>query len=326
MKSMKKRLLITSIVMMLVVAVALSTATYAWFTSNVSVTANSVTMTAGTSTSSALGIQWTAGTSGPGFNANYTTDIDSVAPASTISGRTEGFQPAAPVALDIATAPVFKTAFINAQDAFQAAGDETPVYRFANALSGEDDFSNLIHVANLAQSGDQTLYLTATITGVLTPIEGTEQAVEGYTYYNASKVELETQPTVGDDVTGGYKSQDATSGAALIRVAVYEVNGSTYTYKGLLGKTAGSNNTAEGAITATTASNTLLTASTTTELNLGTIAAQQDKAYAVYVWLDGELFDEAKSGKSAQVELNFSTAKVSDGAVTEINGPQQQNG
>ena len=35
---MKKRLLITSIVMMLVVAVALSTATYAWFTSNAGVT------------------------------------------------------------------------------------------------------------------------------------------------------------------------------------------------------------------------------------------------------------------------------------------------
>ena len=322
---MKKRLLITSIVMMLVVAVALSTATYAWFTSNVSVTANSVTMTAGTSTSSALGIEWTAGTSGTGFNAHYTTSINSVAPASTISA-TPGFQPAAPVELDVATAPVFKTAFINAQDAFQAAGAETPVYRFANALSTAENFSNLIHVANLAQSGDQTLYLTATITGVFEAISGSEAVVAGYTYYNANKVALDPQPAAETQVSEGYKIANATNGAPLIRVAVYEVSGTTYTYKGLLGATAGSNNTAMGAIAATNASNDLLTASTTTELNLGTIAAQADKAYAVYVWLDGELFDEAKSGNQAQVALNFSTQKVSAGTVAEINGPQQQSG
>ena len=51
---MKKRLLITSIVMMLVVAVALSTATYAWFTSNTQVTANHVILTAATMEGDAL--------------------------------------------------------------------------------------------------------------------------------------------------------------------------------------------------------------------------------------------------------------------------------
>ena len=51
---MKKRLLITSIVMMLVVAVALSTATYAWFTNSASVTASSVTLSAATMDSAAI--------------------------------------------------------------------------------------------------------------------------------------------------------------------------------------------------------------------------------------------------------------------------------
>ena len=61
---MKKRLLITSIVMMLVVAVALSTATYAWFTSNTTVTANEVTLTAATMDADAIMISRAADNTG----------------------------------------------------------------------------------------------------------------------------------------------------------------------------------------------------------------------------------------------------------------------
>ena len=53
---MKKRLLITSIVMMLVVAVALSTATYAWFSTNKTVTATGMTVNATTSASLVIGV------------------------------------------------------------------------------------------------------------------------------------------------------------------------------------------------------------------------------------------------------------------------------
>ena len=61
---MKKRLLITSIVMMLVVAVALSTATYAWFTSSAAVTASTVSLTASSNSGASIGIAWgTAGES-----------------------------------------------------------------------------------------------------------------------------------------------------------------------------------------------------------------------------------------------------------------------
>lgn len=72
---MKKRLLITSIVMMLVVAVALSTATYAWFTSNASVTASSINMYAATNQAASIGISWT--------DSNYGTSITPTGPAST---------------------------------------------------------------------------------------------------------------------------------------------------------------------------------------------------------------------------------------------------
>ena len=335
---MKKRLLITSIVMMLVVAVALSTATYAWFTSNVQVTANTITMTAGTSNSSALGIQWTkAPSAGATFNAHYTTDINSVSPAAYITflNQEGGFQPAAPLLLDtISThaAPTFYTAYVNAQGEFQADGEATDVYRFANYVDETaaaavqpdgDTYSNLIHVANLAQSGPQTLYLTATITGTVVATTAGEEVVSGYTYYNSNKVALDPQPAVESTLAAaGYKVQNSTDASALVRVAVYEVSGANYTYKGLLGKTAGTNNTAHGQITGGQAASGRLTASTTTELKLGTIEAQEDKAYAVYVWLDGAAFDEAQSLKTAEIALNFSTAKTSNGTVTEINAPQ----
>ena len=274
--------------MMLVVAVALSTATYAWFTSNTSVTAETITMTAGTSQSTALGIEWSAGTAGDTFNAHYGTTITSVTP-SLLAPAVGGFQPAAPVELDVATAPVFKTAYVNAQGEFQSDGSTTNVYRFANykdSATAEENsatYSNLIHVANLAQAGNApNVYLVASITG------------------------------------------DA---AALVRIAVYEVvtttepAATTYTYKGLLSATPAEDDTAEGAIESGDTAADLLTATSTAELNLGTLAAQTDKAYAIYVWLDGAAFDEASSNNTATIGLTFSTAKTSVGDVAEINGP-----
>ena len=279
---MKKRLLITSIVMMLVVAVALSTATYAWFTSNTQVTASQVSLTAGTSQSTALGIQWSAGTA-PNFNSHYGTSVTAVAPSTSQAG---GFQPAAPVALNgITTEPVFKTEFINAQGNFKGTGSVTDVYRF-NGLdtTNSNAASNVIHIANLAQSGFVTVYLTATIATA-----GTNDDAED-----------------------------------LIRVAVYEITGSTptYTYKGLLGATAGAA-TAQGTI-ATTETVTSLVGDeeTALELNLGTLNAQTDKAYAIYVWLDGAVFDEAESTKAATIDLSFKTTKTSSGDVDEINAPE----
>ena len=276
---MKKRLLITSIVMMLVVAVALSTATYAWFTSATQVTANSITMTAGTSDSSALGIAWATSSGSPSFNAGYGTEITAKAPT-TAQGN--GFQPAAPAALTDAE-PAFYTAFIDSLGNFKAPGAATDVYRFTENV--ENTPSNLIHIANLAQSGTKSVMLTATI----------------------------SDPTNG-----------ANDGTALVRIAAYvvttESNVTSYSYKGVLSATSSTHNTAVGTITGPTtveqtttpqAASSLLTVTSTaaaTGINLGNIEAQHEITVAVYVWLDGAAFDEAESGKSASIELTFTAA------------------
>ena len=319
---MKKRLLITSIVMMLVVAVALSTATYAWFTSNDAVTANSVSLTAATSDQSALGIAWAKSantTFTPAFNNDYGTYVTPY----TFTGY---IQPAAPAALDITTAPQFYTAFIDAQGKFKSTPTvETPVYRFANnSDTAATGYSNQIHIANLAQAGSKTVYLTATITGKLVAIDATANDNTGevadptnYTYYGADRVALETQPAANTKVTTGYKELKA-DGLALIRIAVYEVNNTTYTYKGLLSSD-GNGSTKDTAVGEIVSGNSALALYTngfasTTELNLGSFAAQQDKGYAIYIWMDGEELDEAQGGKAADITLTFKTT----GTATEI--------
>ena len=86
---MKKRLLITSIVMMLVVAVALSTATYAWFTSNARVDATSMTLKASTSSATALGIGWAGGDAGTSIEANISGTLQPMAPDTLTPGTTK---------------------------------------------------------------------------------------------------------------------------------------------------------------------------------------------------------------------------------------------
>ena len=98
---MKKRLLITSIVMMLVVAVALSTATYAWFTSNAGVTASSITLTAESNAGASIGIAWGTDQLASAITAKAPTEgskLAPIAPATCANGVT-----AANVAFETAT-------------------------------------------------------------------------------------------------------------------------------------------------------------------------------------------------------------------------------
>ena len=113
---MKKRLLITSIVMMLVVAVALSTATYAWFTSSASVTANTLTMYAAVNTDSALEISYT----NTETFGNWKTSIEANSPSSATK-----FEPAA--------------AIITASPAALVAHDSTHIGTYFAALDWKSD-------------------------------------------------------------------------------------------------------------------------------------------------------------------------------------------
>ena len=111
---MKKRLLITSIVMMLVVAVALSTATYAWFTSNATVTSDAVTLTAASNNAASLGIGWTkTGTFGPSITPTSPA-VDN--PETEDADEGVYFAPALPNQLTVGTTYIDKDSELNTNE------------------------------------------------------------------------------------------------------------------------------------------------------------------------------------------------------------------
>ena len=140
--------------MMLVVAVALSTATYAWFTSNAGVTAQSITLTADSNAGLALGISW-------GADGNPSTSI------SAYGGGT--LKPLMPAALtETSTQPnvAFSGGTTYSNNGVATFND--PVYTspapyyYKQAAEGTD----VIKLTNLAAAGGNaisTITITPTI-------------------------------------------------------------------------------------------------------------------------------------------------------------------
>ena len=144
---MKKRLLITSIVMMLVVAVALSTATYAWFTSNAGVTASSITMIAESNAGASIGIAW---------------GTDQLASAITAKAPAEGtkFAPMAPATCEEGVTAVgvqFQTATIKSSGGEYVFNgpSNTSAFEYESATN-----QKFFRVANTSTSNNASVQMT----------------------------------------------------------------------------------------------------------------------------------------------------------------------
>ena len=172
---MKKRLFITSIVMMLVIAVALSTATYAWFTSNAQVTASTVTLTAESGAGTALGIGWLDGTTG--------TEI--------VANEADNYKPMVPSELDVDTTDFANVTWSGATiytdggiAKFNAPYNPAPVpYQYNGTVGG--NVKNIFYIENLSHANS-----ISTITMTLASVEDTDSllrvAVFTSTTYNGT--------------------------------------------------------------------------------------------------------------------------------------------
>ena len=151
---MKKRLLITSIVMMLVIAVALSTATYAWFTSNNSVTASSLTMTAASNNAAALGIGWVGGEAGSQLSfVGSASDVQPMAPATLTAGTTE-------------STVGFETATVKSVEGHLVFNTPTPATPFIFNNGASENRVSAFYVSNLSTANSvANIQVQATITG-----------------------------------------------------------------------------------------------------------------------------------------------------------------
>ncbi len=265
---MKKRLLITSIVMMLVVAVALSTATYAWFTSNASVTASSITLNAANNDGAALGISWLNGTVGTSISAN--------APAAAL-------KPMVPSALNMASgsettaaAIAWSGASIRTDAGLQKfntpyAGISAYTY---NGTVGSTTNESVIVLTNLSASNAiQHVVLTPTIA-----------AVQNSTHEDASALVR----------IAVFKSASSTGDFKLCAV-LGSAQGSNNTAVGTVAL--------DAEITTVTAS-----ASTTANIDLGQISANSSIYLKVMMWLDGILLVDDKASADATVVMNFAAS------------------
>ena len=275
---MKKRLLITSIVMMLVVAVALSTATYAWFTSNANVTASTITLTAQTNDAAALGIGWGLSTAD---GASAGTEI-----VATSSGT---LYPMAPVTLEDGVTPsdvLFKTSTIKTVSntlIFNANGENTTPVTYGNGTASTFFVKNVSPSSPIAQ-----VTVTATITD-----SNTEDAIaadelvriaifkkDGENGFKLVGVMAKT-----DDAATIYGTIVANSAAVPSTAALGEINGTTYTASQMHDYEA---------------------TAAATGLTLGGLAAGVSHDLIAIAWLDGAALNDTTQGVAATISLTFS--------------------
>ena len=285
---MKKRLLITSIVMMLVVAVALSTATYAWFTSNTIVTASTVSFTANTSDADSIAIAWT-GNDAPGTTLTAAT------------ARTE-MNPMVPSAITIGS---------QTSTAFAAAFKSGTLY----SNNGVPTFNTDVDVA--------TPVTWETTDNGATPAA----AAQSFYIKNMSLANTVGNIKVTATITDSNTS-DEIAADELVRIAVFtkdlKADGKTseetdYILRGVLAKKAAS--TAVGNPEANVAQATAVpsaSAITATAANEGfkickkatnadqSLAANNQVDVVVIVWMDGEALTDTTAGVAATISLTFS--------------------
>ena len=313
--------------MMLVVAVALSTATYAWFTSNTKVEASNISLTAATSIGAAFGISWT--------DANYSSALTGVAAPAANS-----FNPLVPASYSVVenseteTSVVFATATIRQEggaekyntdvkvwsttEEAKAAGERVANYNTAakpyiwNDGTGAGQGHTSFYIKNLSTSnGQDHLYVYADVTGAASDLvriaifdTGKLVGILGYTYTYTAATTWDDDETYYVAVTGGYLlAEDVTSENFESKKA------------GLYVRSAGPIAAATYYGTVTANANVLTDNSPSSlYLDLNAFAAEEAREITVYVWLDGKVLNDDTQGTGAGINLHFDVEQPSFGA------------
>ena len=337
---MKKRLLITSIVMMLVVAVALSTATYAWFTQNASVTASTVTMTAGTADGQSISIGWLGSEiKGTTLSAVAGDPLQPMAPTTNLSGTNAGVYNAD----TNSTGAQFSGALVDLSKNFVANGTIRNPYTWT---ANSADFNSVTAFYINNDSNSQPVSINVAINSITnnathgpvaltdgTLLEGSNKVYYRYDSTSGTYTELvantDYTPNVSKvgDAAGATNNDTAlasgtifaTKGVAdYVRVAIFAtvdqsaaldtVVGTNYTFKGMLAKS-NSATTVYGPISQGNAASALSTMTSDADNSvqvIGTLAPLHRVYVIVKVWLDGAAFTEHESNQAADVSLTFS--------------------
>ena len=292
---------------MLVVAVALSTATYAWFTSNTRVEASTISLTAATSTGAAFGIAWT--------DEDYGTTL-----ANVTAPEANSFKPLVPAsyvtsgASQTTSSVVFATATIRQVGGDEKYNGDVVSWSSASAANAAKPYIwnngtvNSFYIKNLSTSNaQQHLYVFADVTGagselVRIAIFDTDKLVGilgyQYTYTKITTEEYDSGATYYVPITDGYKVETVADGT--------EFGTKKATTAGLYTRSTATTVTPVYYGTVTADADVLTTYTNSSKsIDLGQFAATEAREIKVYVWLDGKFLNDDTQGRAASIALHF---------------------
>ena len=327
---MKKRLLITSIVMMLVVAVALSTATYAWFTSNATVKASNVQLTAAVNDNAAIGIAWLGSSASKNaLVAANGTGLMPMVPGNYTVGVTKDSE------MGYASSTVY-TDNNGSTYKFNAAGSTETPYIWNDGGDPDGDPAPIpavqtFYIRNLSETTAVDVTIKVLIFDKMTQLDDSDVLAAGTQYYKLVDgiytlmvagaegdytADTSTPTALGYNVYTPNTTSDVTS---LVRVAVFtcDTEDGNYVLSNVfteVGGDADHKNVSAGAIVAndptTSVQNTKTSIAQNVATSLKTNLAGATNVYVrVHVWLDGDGFVDVLGGGQANVALVFDAAK-----------------
>jgi len=308
MKHMKKSMFITTLAMVVVLVVALSTATFAWYTANTTVQATTTAAQSASSDSAAIAVETSEITSGSTGTSVTMTLTGAIAPMILTTDISD--------AENSETLPVFTTAPVNNTNQFTTAGTSGTPATIATVQDNNDVNANStlhgFYVGNTNKDTDPEVKVTVTINS-----EGYIVSTPSETYFNAHKTDFYTTADnivftacTNESVFNGQTTyyQSNANIATYLRIAIYS-NGK---YIGTWART----NTAVSY--GTIVANTIGTvednaninsfnaiASGTASSNRIALTGVDSELITLYAWFDGCLLTATESNAYCSFNITF---------------------
>lgn len=330
MKHMKKSMLVTTVMMVVLLVVALSTATFAWYTSNTQVTSTATTIASAEAADANLEFVWKNGSAYVYNGTSITFSTGS------------SIHPMVPTAIpkNTDTSMGFIGATVNsAGTTFTSASAPQTAWTQQYASTATET----VYTVTTAQPSNWATHYTTYYTREgTTPnfvynklqVQETAPTWVADTYYSMTATTADPfgVPS-GSTITELFIANRATSGtsgdlkieatianvtgttlAAALRIAVFFQAGETEsaTYKGTLASAAaGVNFATNGSWAANSVVSEQIGANgytSTTSVTIGEIPANTESTLLLYVWFDGSMLGNANAGGTASFALTVSKA------------------
>lgn len=314
MKHMKKSMFITTLAMVVVLVVALSTATFAWYTANTTVTATPTAAQSATSDAAAIAVETsaiTAQSTGTSVTMTLTGTIGPMIVTTDLSA-----------AGNVNSTPVFTTAPVSNANTFTSNGTPASAATIATVQDNNDANATnqaFFYVGNTNKDTTPSVKATVTIAGGYigtTVADAADFANKKSSLYtaNAAKTVFTVCTDASYDENADYYVANANI-ATYLRVALYasDTDGTNTSYIGTWALT--NTDVAYGSIVSgesgLSASNSnistysAIASGSSTGSNAFSLTGVDSKRISAYVWFDGCLLTATESQAYCTFAISF---------------------